>query len=262
MVVLVSIAPSATSSSQLGRFYQNCQKLADKTGGPFYLSSADASYDWPERGIYIFFDGNGSPIANKQSDMRICRIGTVGDRSGSTSTLWERLRAHRGTTRGAYEDGGNHRGSIFRKHVGRSIIKSEELEVEYPHWGDQLTNIGEDLETSEIREQEHSLELRVSDYIRKLPFLVVNVPGEPNPNCERALLEKNLIALVSQKRRGNPQLAVNEWLGEYSPHPEISQTGLWNIDYTGSLYSGDTVDTFEQYVEQTDPINPDPDGEN
>jgi len=37
----------------------------------------------------------------------------------------------------------------------------------------------------------------VSEYIRELPFLWVNVDDEPGPESDRAYIERNAIALVS-----------------------------------------------------------------
>lgn len=36
---------------------------------------------------------------------------------------------------GSYEDGGNHRGSVFRKRVGDAVIEFDDLRAEYPEWG-------------------------------------------------------------------------------------------------------------------------------
>lgn len=41
------------------------------------------------------------------------------------------------------------------------------------------------------------MERRVSDYLRQLPFLWVDVPDEPGPESDRAYLERNAIALLS-----------------------------------------------------------------
>lgn len=202
-----------------------------------------------------FFDHDTDPLVDPAEDWTITRIGTVGDSSGSTSTLWDRLRAHRGTVNSRYgEMGGNYRGSIFRRHVGQSIIEREDLHDEYPHWGVAHRNLPGDVSTSDIRTQEHQLEQRVSEYIRSLPFLVIDIPGEPGPDCDWAMIEKNLIALVSHARRTSPDLKKDDWLGYHSPRAEIAKTGLWNIQHVSSFYSDNIIRQVEPYVKGTDPV--------
>ena len=56
---------------------------------------------------------------------------------GSTSTLPGRLRQHRGVTSSG---GGNHRGSVFRQHVGRCLaVRHPELHRRYLERGIELT---------------------------------------------------------------------------------------------------------------------------
>ena len=101
--------------------------------------------------------------------LRLTRIGTHAVSTGSKTSLWNRLRNHRGATRGTYEGGGNHRGSVFRKLVGEAIIERDDLEEQYPTWG---------VDNSagwERRLEEIDLERRVSEYIRNLPFLWIKL---------------------------------------------------------------------------------------
>jgi hypothetical protein len=45
--------------------------------------------------------------------------------------------------------------------------------------------------------EELEMERRVSDYLRQLPFLWIDVPDEPGPGSDRTYLERNAIALLS-----------------------------------------------------------------
>jgi len=249
---MLFLAATAGSSrpTKLQQFYRELERLQDSTDGPYYLSDVDGSLDWPDRGIYVFFDPQSDLEHQSPDQWYISRVGTVGDCKGSKSTLWERLRAHRGTTSGSYADGGNHRGSIFRQHIGRSIIAREGLEDEYPHWGQSHRELPDDVETTPLREQEHKLELRVSERIREMPFLVIDIPGEPGADCTRAMIEKNLIGLVAHARRTTPGLIRDGWLGRSSPRGTIAHSGLWNLDHVG-LYDDSVIDDVAQYIEET-----------
>lgn len=254
MVVFLSAVSGPDRPAKLQEFYRKLGVLHERTDGPYYLSDADGSLDWPDRGIYIFFSADTDLELDPVEEWRITRIGTVGDCAGSKSTLWERLRAHRGTKQGEYADGGNARGSIFRKHVGRAIIEDEGLEEKYPNWGTPHRNLPDELSTPELRAQEHSLELRVSEYIRDLPFLVIDIPGDPGPDCDRARIEKNLIALVAHARRTTPALKKDGWVGHCSPHAEVAKTGLWNIDHVNAFYTGSIMTELDPFIESTDPV--------
>jgi len=255
-MILVSAVPSPSRPTKLEQLYQALGTLEEEAGGPFYLADATSDLNWPQRGIYVFFSHDTALDTDPVSEWTITRIGTVGDSTGSKSTLWDRLRAHRGTVSSKYgENSGNHRGSIFRKHVGRAIIERDGLDDEFPYWGQPHRELPDDISTEYIREQEHSLEQRVSEYIRTLPFLAVDIPGEPGPDCERSMLEKNLIALVSHARRTTPGVDQSGWLGYNSPHAEIARTSLWNIDHVNGFYSGSVIRDLKPHIENTERID-------
>jgi hypothetical protein len=141
-----------------------------------------------------------------------------------------------------------------RKHSGLGFAHIGGISVEITLGVEIIVAVSSgDLETTDLREQEHPLEQRVSERIRQMPFLVVNVPGEPGPNSERATLERNLISLVAQYRNRNPNLKNDDTLRSYSPTPEIARSDLWNVDHVSELYRQNTVLTFKQYIEQTEP---------
>lgn len=62
--------------------------------------------------------------------MRITRVGTHAIRDGEESTLWGRLRNHRGTHSG----GGNHRSLVFRRHVGMAMMNRSNGAISSPSW--------------------------------------------------------------------------------------------------------------------------------
>ena len=98
----------------LDRFYELLDDLEHAVDGRRRLRSATGRHGWPTRGVYFVFE----PGEHRESGGdRVVRVGTHGLKTGSRSTLWGRLRQHRGTRGG----GGNHRGSVFRLHVGQAL---------------------------------------------------------------------------------------------------------------------------------------------
>jgi hypothetical protein len=52
----------------------------------------------------------------------VVRVGTHALTAASSATLWDRLRQHRGHLGGRDPGSGNHRASVFRRHVGAALI--------------------------------------------------------------------------------------------------------------------------------------------
>ena len=210
-------------AADLDRFYDLLGRLEAEVGGKRRLADCTGHMDWPERGVYLFFSSEETRDASDR--LRVTRVGTHAVSTGSGTSLWNRLRTHRGANRGSYEGGGNHRGSVFRKQVGRAMIERDGLGGEYPHWGEGSTA------DRERRLAELAHERRVSEYIRDLPFLWVDVDDEPGPESDRAYIERNAIALVSNYEKAAVDARSDEWLGLESPRDEIAASGLWNITH-------------------------------
>lgn len=228
-----------TRANEIDRLYALLSDLEKQVGGKQRLGECNGYMDWPDRGIYFFF----APSEYRGEQLRLTRIGTHAVSQGSQTTLWDRLRTHRGANRGTYEGGGNHRGSVFRKRVGEAIIERDNLPDEYPEWG-----VGSSA-GRELRLEELAMERRVSDYIRELPFLWVDVDDEPGPESDRAYLERNAIALVSNFGRESIDPRDEEWLGYYSPVEEIRESGLWNINHVAEDYEPEFLEALATYIE-------------
>lgn len=229
-----------TRAEDIDRLYALLSELEERVGGKQRLGECTGYMDWPDRGIYFFC----SPNEYRGKQLRLTRVGTHAVSEGSQTSLWDRLRTHRGAKRGTYEGGGNHRGSVFRKRVGEAIIERDNLHEEYPDWG-----VG----SSAGREQrlpELELERRVSDYIRNLPFLWVKVEDEPGPDSDRAYLEQNTIALLSNYER-KPIDPRENWLGQYSRSEKIRESDLWNVNHVDEEYDPQFLDILKERIEQT-----------
>lgn len=230
-------------ASDLDRLYDLLDRLESNVGGKRRLGECTGHMDWPDRGVYFFFATDERRDATDQ--LRLTRIGTHAVSTGSGTTLWSRLRTHRGANRGSYEGGGNHRGSVFRSHVGRAMIERDGLGDEYPHWGTGSTADRE----RRLAELEH--ERRVSEYVRDLPFLWVDIDDEPGPESDRASVERNAIALVSNYGKAAIDTRNGGWLGRDSPRDEIAESGLWNIDNVGEAHEAAFLDRLAGAVSGT-----------
>jgi len=254
VIFMASAGGGSTRPTALQELYAKFGELQKQTDGPYYLSECDGHQNWPDRGIYLFFTHDSDLVNDPPSAWTVARIGTVGVSKGSSNNLWGRLRQHRGNEKGTYAGGGNHRGSIFRLHVGAAMIERDGLHDQYPRWGEKHSDWPDDVDTTSVREQEHPLEQRVSEYIGSLPFLVLDVPGEPGPQSDRASIEQRLISTFSFHHRTH-DLGDDDWLGVDSPKPEIFRSRLWNINHVEGFASADVVYDVDKYIPQTEPVN-------
>ena len=214
------------------RFYQALHMLLERIGDYRYLLYAEGSMLWPNRGVYFFFEPGETRF--RSDELRVVRVGTHAVSRGSRTSLWDRLRAHRGSLSGSYAGGGNHRGSIFRLHVGTAFLRKRGLEDEYPTW-----SVGSST-SRDIRFKEHRVEMLVSQHIRSMPFLWLKVDDTPGPNSERAYLERNSIALLSNFNRIKSGLSVDppseNWLGKWCRNEYVRKSGLWNVEHVTEAF--------------------------
>jgi len=226
------------SEKNIKKLYDYLFELADKTEQPRLLKECKkrGKY-WPDKGVYFILDSSESSKTSGKNP-KIVRIGTHQVRVNSKSTLWGRIKAHKGTN----NEDGYHRSSVFRIHVGNAIIKKEGLKCKT--WGEGNRT------KKEIHIGEKEIEKKVSEHIGKLKVIVLSVNDEASPNSDRAKLEKNLIALISAKNN-NSEKNSNKWLGKKSPRNEIRESSLWNIDYVDDKFDEKCFKILEKYIEQT-----------
>ena len=88
--------------ADLKTFYNLLEQLEKKIGGRRLLFNCNGSMNWPKKGIYFFME-NGEYRSNS-SDFRIIRVGTHALRINARSTLWQRLKQHKGNNQGVGEN--------------------------------------------------------------------------------------------------------------------------------------------------------------
>lgn len=199
---------------------------------------------WKEcrRGIYLFFDPD-----EKRADgntYRVVRVGTHSIKSSvGYATLWGRLKQHKGNKAG----GGSHWCSIFRDLVGNALGNRDHNAPNC--WKDPSVTY------KDAKEIEKPHEKRVSEYIRLLPFVIIKVDPNPDPENHRKYLETNLIALLSNiNRKAATPACVDEpsvdWLGRYAGNSKVVESGMWNSMDVKSQYDPGFFDLFEHYIDR------------
>lgn len=194
----------------------------------------------------------------RESRWQPARVGHAGRGAGSTSsrnlasiaaytagchelfesTLWGRLRTHRGGVQG----GGNHRGSVFRRHVGQALLARESAKLST--WGEGSST------SSTIRASEALLEQEVSKHLGGMSVLWLEVPDNPGPQSARAYIGRNAIALLSNGLDPIDKPSAR-WLGFHSPHHDIRSSGLWNLDHVRATYESVFLNALESFVRLT-----------
>jgi len=227
------------TQSDIEIFYQLLGKLEKGLGGKKNVSDLNGKSNIPSKGVYFFFEA-GEVRANDKSILRVIRVGTHAVSKGSKASLWQRIKTHKGTINGR----GNHRGSIFRLHVGNSILNKTNRLKFFPSWGIGQTG------TTKDRQIEESIEKEVSSYISNLKLLWVEINDASGPQSDRAFIEKNAIALLTANKPTKDLPATN-WIGKFSPKECIRDTGLWNINYVGGDYDPSFIEIFTTYVKAT-----------
>jgi hypothetical protein len=140
---------------------------------------------------------------------------------------------------------------VYRKRVGEAIIEKHDLHDDYPDWGTRWSGI--DRDRGAVRDEEYILERRVSTYIRDQPLLWIDLDDEPGPDSDRAFVERNAIALLSNFERSAVDPRADDWLGRHSRSRKIRESGLWNVDHVDEAYDPAALDRLERAVEGTTP---------
>ena len=113
---------------EVQRFYALMTELEKKCGGMRTLAASNGRMNWPQRGVYFFFE-TGEARSVSGSGPRVVSIGTHALKAGGKTSLWTRLRTHKGREGGTCPGGGNHRGSVFRLHVGAALIARDDWDA-------------------------------------------------------------------------------------------------------------------------------------
>jgi hypothetical protein len=231
----------AVRREELDRFYETLAEVATACGGSHRLAACSGRMDWPQRGVYFFFEDG--EVRENGVTPRVRRVGTHALRP-SKSTLWGRLSQHKGSDGGSTPGGGNHRGSVFRLHVGMALLETE-------GWSEEIGSswsVGSTARSA-VRKAEYPLEQAVSSYIGAMPFLWVAVEDPPGPGSDRGIIEAGAIALLSNLDRKPIDPPSGSWLGRRSARDVIRRSGLWNVNHVADASNRDFLAVLERWVD-------------
>ena len=224
------------------RFYRILDDLAARLDGGRVLAECDGRMPWPRRGVYFFLEPGELRGPGSGPDQRVVRVGTHAVSAGSGTTLWQRLKQHQGTGGPGESAGGNHRGSVFRDHVGMALIRSGRCADLLEAWATTAP-------TPEMRAAEMPLEQLVSEHLSRMRVLWVEADDAPGTASVRRYVEANSIALLSQAAFADPPSP--SWLGRHAARDAIRTSGLWNVQYVGDSFDPALLDVLEDLAVHT-----------
>jgi len=138
--------------------------------------------------------------------------------------------------------GGNHRGSIFRLHVGSAMLATGEWPVSIQaNWGKGSTA------DAAIRKAEYPLEVAVSRYVGNMLFIWLGVDDEPSFRSDRGVIETGAISLLSNRKRPAIDPPSASWLGHMADRAAVRESGLWNVSHVDDSPTSKFLDPFSNY---------------
>lgn len=214
------------------RLHDLLDRLAEHQGGRRRLADCHGRLGWPSHGVYFFYEDGETTTDGRP---RVVRVGTHALTTTSRTTLWQRLRQHRGAVGGREPGRGDHRGSIFRLHVGAALIRRNQLP--------------DDLLTSWLTQKpvirhpdEPEIERAVSAVITAMPFTWLAVPNAPDGTSARGDIERNAIALLAH----SPSSA--SWLGRHATSTAVQTSGLWNVNHINEFYDRGFLNRLDKLI--------------
>ena len=125
--------------------------------------------------------------------------------------------------------------------------------AQVPSWGQQsarsvaATSLGLSLQT--VAEDEARVETEASRIVRAMPLLWLRIEDVPGPENLRGRIERNSIALLSNRGRPPIDPPSAAWLGHQSGRPRVRESGLWNNNHVDEDYDPAFLDTLEQLTD-------------
>ena len=198
-------------------------RLADRLGGPRRLAECTGKDIWPRRGVYFFYEDGQ---VRSDGSGRVVRVGTHALTAVSRTTLWGRLRQHRGNLH-RRPLGGNHRASVFRPACGAALIRRRpraRRAAQAPGWtAAARPGIGR---AGKRRSS------RGKPLYRRDAGAVARRSRARRPGLPRA--QQHRVAVLPDRLPGHPQPGLARRCDAVPG--EIGDSGLWNVEHVQEDY--------------------------
>jgi hypothetical protein len=102
-----------------------------------------------------------------------------------------------------------------------------------------------------IRNLERPVESAVTLAIGAMPFVWVQVEDPPSTTSQRAFIERNAIALLSNFGKTPADPPLETWLGLDSEKDRVRRSGLWNNNHVEEIYDPTFMDILEGAADST-----------
>jgi hypothetical protein len=102
----------------------------------------------------------------------------------------------------------------------------------------------------DVREGELALEREVSLVIGAMPFVWLSLGDEASPESRRGYIERNSIALLSNRNKFALDLPSKEWLGRHCDRDRVRESGLWNSNHVDDEYDPTFLDELDRLASE------------
>lgn len=133
--------------------------------------------------------------------------------------------------------------SIFRKNIGRALLNKQGDSDYLWVWEIDYTSHKNRTSCSHLRnvDKEKDLELQITSLLRKtFYFRLISLAGQEK-RMGKTGMESRLIGTVANCMLCSPS---KNWLGKYSPAPEINSRKLWLSQHLNSVGITDNDKTY------------------
>jgi hypothetical protein len=103
----------------------------------------------------------------------------------------------------------------------------------------------------ELKRAETPVEHAVSRRLGDMPVIWIPVEDEPRPTSLRGFIERNAIALLSNKDRAPLDVPSIGWLGHRSARPLVRSSGLWNQNHVQEQHDPVFLQELERSIRQS-----------
>jgi len=196
---------------------------------PFINYPFDIS-ELPLNAIYFFYEKGEICKAHKKKE-RIVRIGTARQNNFRSRISEHYLLNEKKVVFDENKPKPSDR-SIFRKNIGRAIL-NQKGDNYLTIWNIDFTNLENRNKFSHLRKinKEQEIECEITKIIRSNFYFRFFIYENEYKRIGPQALENRLIGSVSNCQLCKPSL---EWLGQFSPIPDIKISGLWQTQHLWS----------------------------